>query len=320
MYQLTLGSTGIATSALCLGCMYFGTRVAEQASFMLLDQFLDAGGTFLDTSNNYAFWHAGAHGGESEALLGRWMQQRARRDQIVLATKVGAMPTIPGGGFAHMEGLSANAIIRAVEGSLTRLQTDYIDLYYAHVDDRTTPLDETLEAFDRLVRAGKVRALGCSNMVTWRIEQARGLSRTHQWAAYSCVQQRHSYLRPKLGADFGVQESASEELLDYCRAHTDLRLLAYSPLLHGAYTRRDVPLQAEYAGADTEARMQALTQVASEVNATPNQVVLAWLLQGTPAVIPIIAASTSEQLQENMAAVQLQLHAKHLDLLTRAGA
>jgi aryl-alcohol dehydrogenase-like predicted oxidoreductase len=320
MHQVSLGSTGIETSALCLGCMYFGTRIPEQTSFMLLDQFLDAGGTFLDTSNNYVFWLDDAHGGESETLLGRWMQHRKMRDQVVLATKVGAMPKIPGGGFAQKEGLSADAIIRAVEGSLTRLQTDYIDLYYAHIDDRDTPLDETLEAFDRLVRAGKVRALGCSNMVTWRIEQARSLSRTHHWAVYSCIQQRHSYLRPKIGADFGVQESATEELLDYCRVHDDVRLLAYSPLLGGVYTRRDVPLQAEYAGADTNARMHAVTQVATEVHATPNQVVLAWLMQGTPVVIPLIAASTSEQLQENMASVQVQLSSEHLKLLTCAGA
>ena len=320
MNNTKLGGSGIETSALCLGCMNFGTRTPEQTSFALLDQFVDAGGTFLDTANNYAFWVEGAQGGESEALLGRWMQERRNRDRIVLATKVGAMPTVPGGGFEHKEGLSTAAIIRAVEGSLSRLQTDHIDLYYAHIDDRDAPLESTLEAFDQLVRAGKVRAIGCSNMMAWRIEQARNLSRQREWASYCCVQQRYSYLRPKVGADFGVQESVSEELLAYCRVYDDLRLLAYSPLLSGVYTRQDVPMRAEYAGADTEARLQTLAEVAREANMSPNQVVLAWLIQSSPMALPIIAASNAEQLEESLQSMQLRLSIEQVERLTRAGA
>jgi len=127
-------------------------------------------------------------------------------------------------------------------GSLKRLGTGYFDLYYAHIDDRRAPLEETLAAFDRLVTGGSVRVLGCSNLMTWRIEQARAISHQRGWAAYSCVQQRYSYLQPRPGATVGIQVATSPELLDYCQVHDDVSLLAYSPLLSGAYTRQDVAL------------------------------------------------------------------------------
>lgn len=300
--------------------MYFGTRIDEDTSRGLLDQYFEAGGRFFDTANNYAFWIGEAAGGESEDLLGRWMRDRKNRDRIILATKVGAKPAFPGGGLEHPEGLSAEAITRAVDESLTRLRTDYVDLCYAHIDDRTVPLAETLEAFDRLVRASKVRSIGCSNMMAWRIEEARNISRANGWAAYCCVQQRYSYLRPKPGADLDVQVSVSEELLDYCAAHADFALLAYSPLLGGVYARADAPLPAEYAGADSDVRMGVLAEIANEVDATANQVVLAWMLQRTPAAIPLIAASNGEQLRENIGALDVSLSREQIERLTSAAA
>ena len=139
MRQVVFGHTGERVSALCLGCMHFGTRVDEETSRGLLDQYADCGGGFLDTANNYAFWVNGFVGGESEELLGRWMRDRGNRNDIFLATKVGAKPLFEGGSFEDAEGLSAEAITRAAEESLRRLKTDRIDLYYAHIDDRTTP-------------------------------------------------------------------------------------------------------------------------------------------------------------------------------------
>ncbi|GHO62635.1 aldo/keto reductase [Ktedonobacter sp. SOSP1-52] len=312
MKQISLGQTSMDVSAFCLGCMFFGTLTTQEMAYQLADRYFEAGGRFFDTANNYAFWIDGATGDEGETVLGRWLKSRKNRDQITLATKVGARPTQPGGSFESWEGLSARAIERAVEGSLTRLGTDYLDLYYAHIDDRQTPLEETLAAFDRLVTAGKVRAIGCSNMMTWRIEQARNISHLHGWATYCCVQQRYSYLQPRAGATFEPQIAASQELLDYCQEHEDFSLLAYSPLLSGAYTRQDVALIPQYRSSETEARLSALATVAAETGATPNQVVLAWLLQSTPAVIPLIAASNTTQLDENLGALHVHLTEEHM--------
>ncbi|MNZ79602.1 General stress protein 69 [compost metagenome] len=153
--------------------------------------------------------------------------RRGNRSQVILATKAGAKPTYPGGGFENKEGLS-----------LKRLRTDYIDMYYTHIDDKDVSLEETLETLDRFVRSGKVRAIGCSNYQTPRLHEALTASRHNTWAAYSCIQQRYTYLQPDPKADFGVQVVADDELLDYCH-NNNMTVLAYSPLLGGAYTRAD---------------------------------------------------------------------------------
>lgn len=319
MKQVPLGKTQIHVSALCLGCLPFGTTIKEETAYQLADRYFEAGGRFFDTANNYSFWVDGATGDESETVLGRWMKDRKNRDQIILATKVGARPAFQGGGFENKEGLSARTIEKAVDDSLVRLRTDFIDLYYAHIDDRQTSLEETLAAFDRLLKAGKVRSIGCSNIATWRIEQARNTSSINGWAQYCCVQQRHTYLRPRLGADFGIQVAINDELLDYGRVHDDFSLLAYSPLLSGAYTRREVALPKEYTSSDAEVRMRALATVAREVGATLNQVVLAWMMQGAPVILPLITASTQKQLDENLEALNVHLTQEHITFLNNAG-
>ena len=168
MRTVPLGEAGVEVSALCLGCMFFGTRVDEETSMQLLDRYLAAGGSFLDTANNYAFWVEGGGGGESEMLWGRWMRRRGNRDQLFLATKVGGMPG---------EDLSRAAITAAVEGSLRRLGTDRIDLYYAHIDHRTVALEETLDAFGERVTAGKVRYIGAATTPRAALNE-RGASAT----------------------------------------------------------------------------------------------------------------------------------------------
>jgi aryl-alcohol dehydrogenase-like predicted oxidoreductase len=305
MNELPLGDSGATVSALCLGTMFFGTTVDERTAFAVLDRYYDAGGRFFDTANNYAVWVDEGEGGESEALLGRWMRERGNRDDIFLATKVGGW---------HDEGLGAAAIARGIEGSLERLGTDRVDLYYAHVEDRSVPQEETVGAFGELVTAGKALHVGCSNAPAWRIERARGIARAGGGAPYRCVQQRHSYLLPRPGTDLGRQLASSPELLDYC-ADQGVGLLAYSVLLGGAYTRGDRPLPEGYAGADADARLAVLREVAEETGATPNQVVLAWLLRGTPPVIPLIGASSEEQLAENLGALEVELSAEQLERL-----
>jgi aryl-alcohol dehydrogenase-like predicted oxidoreductase len=300
-------------SAFCLGAMYFGSRTDKERSFQLLDQYTDAGGSFIDTANIYVRWVPGFVGGESETLLGGWMRERRNRDRIFIATKVGFQ--YPG----VERGLRADQIETECEKSLQRLGIDTIDLYYAHVDDRDTPVEETMEAFDRLVKAGKVRFIGASNFVAWRLEEARWVSQTHGRAAYCCIQQRYSYIRPKPGASFGAQVAANDDLLDYCHTR-GITMLAYSPLLSGAYTRADRSFPEQYLGPDTDARVAALHSVAREVGATLNQVVYAWMVQSDPPVIPLVATSAAEQMEENLSALEIKLSAEQMAQLNDATA
>jgi aryl-alcohol dehydrogenase-like predicted oxidoreductase len=311
MRYRTLGpdQTGPRVSVLCLGVLPFGTTVDEATAFAILDRFADAGGTFVDTSNNYAFWVPGATGDESETVLGRWLASRGARDRMVLATKVGARPTQPGLGFEAAEGLSAKAIRAGFEGSLRRLGTDRVDLYYAHVEDRSVPLEETVGAFAELVDQGSVGALGVSNHATWRIEQARRIARDHGWPGYTCVQERYSYLRPRPGVRLpeGGHVHMTDELLDYARTEPDLSLLAYTPLLFGSYTRADKPLPEHYEHPGTTRRLAVLHEVAAELGATPNQVVLAWLIGGDPPIVPIVGISSVSQLDDCLGGADLIL-------------
>ena len=313
MQAIPLGNTGVEVSAFCLGAMYFGSRTDKETSYRLLDQYVEAGGSFLDTANIYARWVPGYAGGESETLLGEWMRERRNRFQMFNATKVGFQ--YPG----VERGLRAQQIEAECEKSLKRLGVEAIDLYYAHVDDRNTSIEETLEAFDRLVRAGKVRLIGASNFSAWRLEEARWVSQTHGWAEYCCIQQRYSYIRPKPGASFDPQIAANDDLLDYCRAR-GMTMLAYSPLLSGAYTRADRTFREQYLGPDTDARLAALKAVAKEVGATANQIVLAWMVQSDPPVIPLVAASTTAQMQENLDALKIDLSAEQMARLNSASA
>jgi len=299
MYTVPLGRSGLDVSAVCLGTDYFGSRTSPATAFELLDMFTDHGGTFVNTSNIYAFWIPGFVGGESETVIGDGMASRQKRDRMVVATKVG---------FSYKdcgEGLRAADIERECERSLRRLRTDTIDVYYAHIEDETTPLEETLEAFDRLVTAGKVRCVGASNWRTEKLIAARVLSDVHGWAGHSVYEFRHAYLRPDANADFGKQVVASTDLLDVCSSH-DIPLVAYSVLLSGAYTRPDRSLD-EYAGPDNEMRLAMLREVADEVKATPNQVVIAWMRHQDLHIIPIVEASTMRQLEENLLATTVKL-------------
>ncbi|MBN2303739.1 MAG: aldo/keto reductase [Anaerolineae bacterium] len=315
MRTVPLGNTGEHVSALCLGTMYLGTRQDEDTSFRLLDQYVQAGGTFLDTANIYAHWIPEGRGGESEALVGRWMKARGNRDKLFIASKVG---------FGYQDvpvGLTPDLIEAECDKSLQRLGVDTIDLFYAHVDDRNTPIRETLAAFDRLVKAGKVRFIGASNYLAWRLERAHAASKADGLVEFCCLQQRHTYLRPKHGASFGAQRAVNDDMLDYARSRGgEFTMLAYSVLLGGAYTRADRPLPDQYAGPDSDARLAALRTVAEEVRATPNQVVLAWMMQNDPPVLPLIAASTPQQLDENLDALAVQLSAEQVRRLNAAGA
>jgi len=312
MKKIRLGRSEIWVSALCLGTDLVGGRIDYPSSCKLLDLFAGNGGCFVDTGNFYAAWLPGCQGGESETAIGCWLKERGLRNTMAIATKLGfEYPGCDGG-------LNAAEIERECEKSLRRLQTDRIDLYYAHRDDSQTPVEETMEAFDRLIRAGKVRAAGASNLPVWRIAEANTVCRLRGWNSYCAVEQRHTYLRPRHGADFGPQIVVNEDLKAYCRRE-GVTLIAYSVLLQGAYTRSDRQIPAQYAGPDAAERLEALKAVATEIGATPNQVIIAWLLQGDPPVLPIVAGSRPEQLAENLAALRIELSADQIRRLDTAG-
>jgi aryl-alcohol dehydrogenase-like predicted oxidoreductase len=302
MKTVALGSTGEQVSELCLGTMYYGTSVKQEMSYLLLDKYLDSGGTFFDTANIYAWWIDGFAGGESEELLGRWMKERKNREKLFIASKVGF-------GYGQVKtGLSARQIVAECENSLRRMGIETVDLYYAHVDDRETPMEETLESFNQLVKDGKVRHIGASNFRAWRMEEARCISQARGLAGYQCIQQRYTFLPPRPRMSFDPQVAANDDLLDYCRTHS-LTLLSYSPLLAGAYTRSDRPFPDQYLSADTDnqQRLVTLQQIAQECGVTPNQVILAWMLQSNPLVLPVFSASTPQQMSEDLAALELNL-------------
>jgi aryl-alcohol dehydrogenase-like predicted oxidoreductase len=301
-------------SVLSLGAMFFGTKVDEATSFAILDRYVEAGGTFIDTANNYAYWVNGTQGGESEALLGRWRRDRGIGDEVVIATKLGGRPTAPAGGSLSrdIEGLSAKVIRESSERSRELLGMDRLDLLYAHVECPSVPLEETVEAFGELVSEGAVGLLGASNHWTWRVERARHLAAAAGLAGYEVLQYHHSYLRqrtdlPTLRSPDGDLGVTSGDLLAYLRDDPALTMVAYSPLLTGSYVREDRPLGPAWDHAGTPARQAALRAVTEETGATANQVVLAWLMGGEIPVLPLVGASSVAQLEESLAAVDLEL-------------
>ena len=312
MDKVTLGRSNLEVSALAMGTDLIGTRIDRQTSFQLFDFFYEQGGTFLDTANIYAFWLPGFVGGESESTIGAWLKERGTRDKVVISSKLAF--DYPG----SAGGLKASEIQLECEKSLRRLQTDRIDLYYAHRDDRETSLEETMEAFSRLVQAGKVRALGASNLLSWRIAEANTVARANGWSEYSVIEQRYTYLRPRHGAGFGPQIFMNSDVKDYAQA-AGIALIGYSVLLQGAYTRADRELPAQFAGPDADARLQAIRSVAGDLGCSPNQVIIAWMRQSTPAIFPIIAGSRIEQLRENIAALKIELTADQMHFLNTAG-
>ncbi|RCV47698.1 aldo/keto reductase [Marinitenerispora sediminis] len=307
------GSAARRVSAICLGALPFGSTVDEETSFAILDRFVAAGGSFVDTANNYAFWVPGFQGGESETVLGRWRADRGVGDEVTIATKLGALPRTPGGGLEDAEGLSADAVRSAAERSRERLGMERLDVLYTHIEDRSVPLEETLGALADEVAGGRVGLLGASNHAVWRLERARALSAARGRPGYEVLQYRYSYLQPRVDVPFPEKGHvhAGPELLDYVRSENAAgggpALVVYTALLAGAYSNPAKTLSEPYDHPGTGRRLAALRDVAKEADATPNQVVLSWLLDGDPPVIPLVGVSSTAQLDEVLASVDLTL-------------
>ncbi len=334
MEAVELGTTGEKVSPLVLGCMTMGTLADDETSFALLDRFAADGGTFLDTADCYAWWYAqGTPGGQSEELLGRWLARSGRRDRTFIATKGSGLiqdldaPWTAGSGTADWRkakfvGAAPATLRTSLEGSLRRLGVEHVDLYYVHVDDRSTPLEETLQALAAFVAEGKVRYLGWSNVRTWRLERIRGLCAANGWPQPVALQQQHSYLQRRAG--LRGPSIVDDEQLDYLRERPDLTLIAYSPVLKGLY---DAPpaeraahrAMAPYAGDAATRRLAALDTVAAETGFTPAQVVLAWqLAQRSPQMIPLIGTTKVARYAEAHSALNLELTPAQLAALDAA--
>lgn len=305
MANRTLGKTELSVSPLCLGGNVFGWTADEQRSFAVLDAYMEGGGNFIDTADTYSTWLPGHVGGESESILGRWMSARKNRGHVILATKVGSrMGTAP-----DAYGLSRHYILEEVEASLRRLQTDYIDLYQAHRDDTETPLEETLAAFDALVRQGKVRYIGASNYSAVRLREALHISSQHGYARYECLQPPYNLMN----------RAAYEGELQALCLEEGLGVITYSSLasgfLSGKYRQgKELPssprargIQERYMNEQGFRVLEALDHVAATHSATVSQVALAWIM-AQPGITSAIASATSvEQVHELLGAVEVSL-------------
>jgi aryl-alcohol dehydrogenase (NADP+) len=281
----------------------------------VLDRFVDAGLNFIDTANVYSAWVPGHQGGESESVIGRWLKQSGQRERVIIATKVGM--DMPGLG----RGLQRARIERGVEDSLRRLQTDRIDLLYAHEDDAATPLEETLEAFDALVKAGKVRSLGASNHSAARLEQALAISERAGLARYECLQPQYNLVD---------REPVESTLAPVCLRH-GLAVAPYfslaSGFLSGKYRRTEdaegharAPRLKQYFNERGWRVLQALLSVSQRLHAPPAAVAIAWVM-AQPSITAAIASATSvAQLDELIAATRLALDRESLERLGAAGA
>jgi len=316
------GTTSFEVSTLCLGAMNFGTLTDAAIAVQILDRFVAAGGTFVDTANNYSAW-AGGHGRDSEDVLGSWIARRGGLGDVRLATKLGAAKKDPALPLQNVEptnfqGLSAEIVAWEARESLRHLGIDRLDVLYGHVDDRETPVAETVAAFGELQREGLVGISGISNIAVWRLVEAREEALRQGVDPYGVIQQGYSYVYPSPG--FGRTNDVSADLLDYVGslaagavaaagvdARPPLTITAYSPLHQGAFTRDDKPMWPAMRHASNRDRVRVLHDVAAELGATPNQVALAWLLGGDVPVIPVIGPSTVAQLEELLAAADLVL-------------
>ncbi|MFF9581212.1 aldo/keto reductase [Streptomyces achromogenes] len=302
-----------------LGTMDFGTRVAPDRAFAVLDSFVAGGGVWLDTANCYSFWaDPSGVGGASERVIGAWLKARpGARDRVRIATKVRQNPLVPHSWPQSAEGLSARAVRTGLEESLKRLGVEHVDLLWAHAEDRTVPLEETVGAFGELVAKGVALRVGAANHAAWRVERARSLAREQGVAPWTALQLRHSLVQPRPltpVAESGHRMLTAEDL-DLARSES-LTVWSYSSLLWGSYVRADKPLPDTYDHPGTTRVLAVLDDVAAELSVTRNQVVLAWLMR--QGIDPIVGAGRAEQIEEALAARRVRLADEHLARFTGA--
>lgn len=300
MLKRKLGRSGINIAPIVFGGNVFGWTADETRSFDLLDHFFGRGFNAIDTADVYSAWGTGLHGGESEVVIGKWLARRGRRDDVVLMTKVGL--------WEPHKGLSASTIEAAINDSLKRLQTDYLDVYFAHTDDQTVPLDETLEAFSRVIKAGKVRAIGASNYTAQRLNEALTVSEDNDLSSYDVIQPLYNLYN---------RDDFETELLQVAQEH-DLGVVSYFSLASGFLTGKYKSIEdvegsarADFLKGYFDERGQRLLNeilsIAEQLATTPAAVALAWLLNQPGVTAPIVSATSISQLDELLEATALAL-------------
>jgi len=313
MEKREIGASGIQVYPFCFGGNVFGWTIDEQQSFKILDAFVGSGFDFIDTADVYSSWAPGNKGGESETIIGSWLKKTGNRDKVVIATKVGKSMG-PG-----KKGLSKKYITQAVEDSLKRLQTDYIDLYQSHDDDKETPLAETLEAFTDLIKQGKVRAIGASNYDGIRLKEALQVSKDNGLAAYQCLQPEYNLYE---------RDYYENELEPVCRER-GVGVITYYSLASGFLTgkyRSENDLSKSSRGQGVKKYLNprgykilaALDKVASIYNTTPATIALAWVIARPGITAPIASATTVEQVHQLTAATAIHLDSESITLLNKA--
>jgi aryl-alcohol dehydrogenase-like predicted oxidoreductase len=315
MEKRRLGRSDVMVSPLCLGGNVFGWTADEATSFKVLDAYAEAGLNFIDTADVYSTWAPGHKGGESETIIGQWMKVRGNRDKLVIATKVGSEMG------PNQKGLSKSYIRSAVEASLRRLQTDYIDLYQSHRDDLDTPQQETLGAYDELIRDGKVRAIGASNFTAARLKEALEISAELGLPRYESLQPKYNL------SDRAEYEADLEPL---CRQE-EIGVIPYYGLASGFLTGK-YRSEADFGKSVRGGRMAAylddrgrrilaaLDEVSARKNATPAQIALAWLMARPGLTAPIASATSVEQIRDLVQATKLRLDHDDIAQLDRASA
>jgi aryl-alcohol dehydrogenase-like predicted oxidoreductase len=312
MEKREIGKSGIKVNPFAFGGNVFGWTIDENESFKILDKFVDQGFGLIDTADVYSRWVPGHKGGESETIIGKWLKKSGNRDKVVIATKVGKP-------MEGKKGLSRKYLTAAVEDSLKRLQTDYIDLYQSHDDDKETSLLETMGTFTDLIKQGKVRAIGASNFEGVRFKEALQVSKENGLAAYECLQPEYNLY---------AREHYEKELEPICRER-NIGVISYYSLASGFLTgkyRSENDLSQSSRGEGVKSMLNprgykilaALDKVAAEYNVTPASVALAWVMARPGITAPIASATTIKQLDELIKSADLSLNSDAIDLLNKA--
>jgi len=310
-----LGRSSLEIAPLVLGGNVFGWTIDEAASFTILDAFLDAGFDCVDTADAYSRWIPGHKGGESETIIGNWLAKGGRRERIVIATKLG-MEMGPG-----MSGLSPDYMQSAVDASLRRLRTDYIDLYQAHYDDPDVPVEDVLGAFDGLIKSGKVRAIGASNFSAARLAESLDVAQRKGLARYESVQPRYN-LHDRAAFENDLEQLCLDRgvgVIPYFSLASGFLTGKYRSQADRSISRRGSMI-GDYLTDRGTTILAALDQVSSELGATPAQVALAWLMQRPAVTAPIASATSLAQLDELIGSVDLKLEPQQITALQTASA
>lgn len=302
-----LGNSDLKLAPLVLGGNVFGWTVNQEEGFKILDAFIDSGFNMIDTADVYSRWVPGNSGGESEAIIGNWLTQSGKRDKVLLATKVG-MDMGEG-----RKGLSPSHIVTSVEASLKRLKTDYIDLYFSHSDDPSTPLEESLSAYDKLIKAGKVRVIGASNYSSSRLKESLKISQTHNLPRYEALQPHYNL----------CERALFENELEKTCLENKIGVVSYYSLASGFLTgkyRSKADINKSQRGGGVQkylndkglSLLSVLDDLATKHKATPAQIALAWLMAKPSVTAPIASASSLKQLSDIMKAANLNLEKNDL--------